>query len=243
MARARRAPVVSLITLLRQRFPDLVDPDRAVLDGRVLVDGSSIRNPAARVRRGARIQLLTQRRLRGHAKLEAALIALEVELTGAVALDVGAAAGGFTAALLDRGASRVYAVDAGFGQLVGRLRADPRVVNLERKNLAELEATLVPDVIDVVTVDLSYLSLRHAIDQLERIDYAPRARLLALVQPPFELASGSLVTDAAAVREAIQTAASAIEQGPWTLLGCTLPSVTGANGAVEAFVVARRVAG
>jgi len=240
MARARRAPVVSLITLLTQRFPDLVDPGRAVLEGRVLVDGSTISNPAARLRRDARVQLIASRTLRGHAKLTAALTALAVDVTGAIGLDVGAAAGGFTSALLDRGARRVHAVDAGFGQLAGRLRVDPRVVNLERTNLAALDATVVPDVIDVVTVDLSYLALASAIGQLERIAYAKGARLLALVKPTFELGSGEAITDSASVRDAIRAAIIAIERQPWRAIACTLPQVSGGRGAVEAFVLASR---
>ncbi len=77
--------------------------------------------------------------LRGEAKLRAALAAFDVRVTGRVCLDVGAAAGGFTRVLLEAGASRVYAVDAGFGQLLGSLRQDPRVVNLEATNVAALD--------------------------------------------------------------------------------------------------------
>jgi 23S rRNA (cytidine1920-2'-O)/16S rRNA (cytidine1409-2'-O)-methyltransferase len=238
--RKNRAPFVALVQLLARQHPALPDPDQAIVDRRVLVDGRSIHNPAARVRRDARVQVLAPGQLRGHVKLDAALTALQVEVQGAVALDVGAAAGGFTEALLDRGASRVYSLDAGFGQLVGRLRADSRVVNLERTNLAALDAILVPDGVDIVTVDVSYLSVARAVEQLEQVVYAPRARLLALVKPTFELASATLVTDATAVRQAIQTAASAIELRPWRLIGCTLPAVTGANGAIEAFVFAER---
>src|SRR5579885_3286776 len=122
---------------------------------------------------------LRSRELRGTIKLRAALAAFAVEVAGRVALDVGASTGGFTVALLEAGAARVYAVDAGFGQLLGRLRQDARVVNLERTNLAALE---LPEPIDLVTVDLSYLSIALAAPQLPR---APE--LIALVKPMFEL--------------------------------------------------------
>jgi 23S rRNA (cytidine1920-2'-O)/16S rRNA (cytidine1409-2'-O)-methyltransferase len=100
--------------------------------------------------------------LRGEAKLRAALAAFGVRPAGRVALDLGAAAGGFTRVLLDAGAARVYAVDAGFGQLLGSLRQEPRVVVLERVNLGNLDCRRIPDAIELITIDLSYLSLSEA---------------------------------------------------------------------------------
>ena len=81
-------------------------------------------------------------------------------------LDLGASAGGFTRELLVRGARRVYAVDVGYGQLLGSLRQDARVINLERTNLRELSQSLVPDSIDILTADLSYVPLSEAMGQL-----------------------------------------------------------------------------
>src|SRR5262245_23079822 len=103
--------------------------------------------------------------LRGEAKLRHGLRAMAVPVEGRVALDVGAAAGGFTRVLLEAGAVRVYAVDAGHGQLLGSLRQDPRVVALERTNLGALTLELVPDVVEVVTMDLSYLPVARAAPQ------------------------------------------------------------------------------
>src|SRR5918998_5223739 len=130
----RRPPFVAIASAVRARHPDLDDPESAIVEHRVLVDGRLVTNPRARVRRDATIRILRPRRLRGDVKLSSALAALDVDVTGAVAVDVGAAAGGFTTALLRAGAARVYAVDAGFGELRGALRADPRVVVLERVN-------------------------------------------------------------------------------------------------------------
>jgi 23S rRNA (cytidine1920-2'-O)/16S rRNA (cytidine1409-2'-O)-methyltransferase len=107
--------------------------------------------------------LRTPQPLAGEAKLRAALAAFAPAVQGRIALDVGAAAGGFTRVLLEAGARRVYAVDAGFGQLLGSLRQDPRVVNLERTNLGVLDAALVPDPIELVTIDVSYISLASAV--------------------------------------------------------------------------------
>ncbi len=240
MSRKHRAPFVALVQLLAHHRPTLPDPAQAVAEGRVLVDGRTITNPRARVRRDARLELLTPRPLRGHTKLTTALDALGLDVADAVCLDVGAAAGGFTAALLDRGASRVYAVDAGFGQLAGRLRVDPRVVNLERTNLSELDESIVDEPIDVVTMDLSYLSAARAVGQLESVRYATDARLLVLVKPTFELQARSVVTDADSVREALRIAIDAVGLHAWHVTACTIPAVTGAGGAVEAFLLATR---
>lgn len=240
MTRKSRAPFVALVQLLTRRFPELNDPVEAVVDGRVLVDGRTVANPDARVRRDASIRLVEPRRLRGHTKLLAALDAFGLDVTGLVAVDAGAAAGGFTSALLDRGAVRVYAVDAGFGQLRGGLRRDSRVVNLERTNIGDLDDDLVPDDVALVTMDLSYLPVADAVRLIGHLRYVPGAFLAALVKPTFELRRGSLVTDSESVREAIRTAGAAIDASGWRTYAVTIPAVTGAHGAIEAFVLAQR---
>ena len=240
MSRRTRAPFVALTALLERRFPDLGEPRLAIADGRVVVDGRVVRNPAALVRRTASLRLEARPPLRGEVKLRAALDALEIRLPGAVAVDVGAAAGGFTAALLEGGARRVYALDVGHGQLRGHLRSDPRVVCLERTNVAQLDDRLVPEAVDVVTMDLSYLSLAAAVPALDRLRLHSGATLLALVKPTFELRAASLVIDPVAVRAAIRRATEAIASAGWHPSVCTLPATTGAGGAVEAFVLAHR---
>jgi 23S rRNA (cytidine1920-2'-O)/16S rRNA (cytidine1409-2'-O)-methyltransferase len=178
--------------------------------------------------------------LRGSAKLEAALAEFAIEVDGRIALDAGAAAGGFTTTLLAAGAARVYAVDVGHGQLRGRLRQDPRVVVLERTNLAELDATVVPDAVDVITLDLSYLSLAGAVPQVERVPIAPGADLVALVKPMFELALAEPPQDPADIARAVDLACAAVSAGPWTVVATIESPVTGAHGAVEHLIHARR---
>ncbi len=178
--------------------------------------------------------------LRGEAKLRAALAGFDVRVSGRVCLDLGAAAGGFTRVLLESGASRVYAVDAGFGQLLGSLRQDPRVVNLEATNVAALDARRVPDAIEVVTVDVSYLALAAAAAQLDRITLAPGADLIGLVKPMFELRLATAPTDPTLVDAATERAAAGIVAAGWDVIG-TMPSpVLGGRGAVEALLHARR---
>jgi 23S rRNA (cytidine1920-2'-O)/16S rRNA (cytidine1409-2'-O)-methyltransferase len=236
MASRRRQPFIPIAHALRARFPD--QPDDVLANHCVLVDGRLITNPNAQVRRDASIRLLPARRLRGDIKLAAALDALAVESTGVIAVDVGAAAGGFTTALLRAGARRVYAVDTGYGQLRGSLRADPRVVSLERTNVDALRSDVVSDVVDVVTMDLSYTSIAAAIESLDALRLAVGARLIALVKPTFELSAGRVVLDRARVDAAIALASEAIEAAGWRCDAITLPRASGRHGAVEAFVLA-----
>ncbi len=119
MPTGRRVPFVALLTLLQRRFPDLDDPAELIGQGVVLVNGVPSANPRTCVRADAAIRIHRPRLLRGTVKLAHALTTFGVCAAGVVALDLGAAAGGFTQALLDAGAARVYAVDAGAGQLRG----------------------------------------------------------------------------------------------------------------------------
>jgi 23S rRNA (cytidine1920-2'-O)/16S rRNA (cytidine1409-2'-O)-methyltransferase len=180
--------------------------------------------------------------LRGEAKLDAALAAFPVSVAGRVALDAGAAAGGFTRVLLRHGARRVYAVDAGHGQLLGSLRQDDRVVNLEATNLGELGVHVVPEPVDVVTLDLSYLALARAVPQLDRIELHPGAALLALVKPQFELGLARPPTEPKALRAALTAACAGIAAAGWQIRGAIESPVRGARGAVEFLLWATRPA-
>lgn len=182
----------------------------------------------------------TRAPLRGEAKLRAALSGFDVRVVGRICLDLGAAAGGFTRVLLEAGAARVYAVDAGFGQLLGSLRQDPRVVNLEATNVAALDSGLILDVIDVLTVDVSYLALAAAVAQLNRITIAPDAELIGLVKPMFELRLATAPSDPLLVDAATERAVAGIVAAGWTVIGSMPSPVLGGRGAVEAMVHARR---
>jgi 23S rRNA (cytidine1920-2'-O)/16S rRNA (cytidine1409-2'-O)-methyltransferase len=163
-----------------------------------------------------------------------------VEVSDRVCLDLGAAAGGFTRVLLDAGAARVYAVDVGFGQLLGSLRQDPRVVNLEATNVSKLDTRLVPDTIELVTIDVSYLALSAAVAQLDRVTLDESAELVGLVKPMFELRLPTAPVDPAIVHAATERAVTGIEEAGWRVIA-TMPSpVLGGRGAVEALIHARR---
>lgn len=213
--------------------------ERLVHEGRVLVDGFPVRNPRSLVGRDASLVVTGEPLLRGEGKLSAALRIFDLDVHGRVTLDIGAAAGGFTTALLSAGAARVYAVDAGHGQLLGSLRQDIRVVNLERTNLGELDRRLVPDCIQVVTIDVSYLSLAAAVPQLGAIELAEGAELVALVKPQFELGLAEPPRPEQ-LPLALAHARGGIESAGWHVLAERESPVRGAGGAVEFFVHARR---
>jgi 23S rRNA (cytidine1920-2'-O)/16S rRNA (cytidine1409-2'-O)-methyltransferase len=131
-------------------------------------------------------------------------------------------------------------VDAGHGQLRGSLRQDPRVVNLESVNLGELTSELVPEPVEIFTVDVSYLSLAAAMPQLERVPIAPRAKVVALVKPMFELGLASAPVDDENVKRALELATAGIERAGWPLVGSMESPVRGARGAREHLVYAVR---
>jgi 23S rRNA (cytidine1920-2'-O)/16S rRNA (cytidine1409-2'-O)-methyltransferase len=154
---------------------------------------------------------------RGGYKLAAALEAFAIDPAGRICLDVGASTGGFTDVLLQRGASRVYALDVGRGQLAEALRRDPRVISLERVNARELHADSLPDRVSLATVDVSFISLRLVLGPVSATFETEGGDLVALVKPQFEAGKGEtkggVVRDPAiharVLREVAQAAAAA----------------------------------
>jgi 23S rRNA (cytidine1920-2'-O)/16S rRNA (cytidine1409-2'-O)-methyltransferase len=205
-----------------------------------LVHGVPVRNPRSLVARDASVAVDVPVELRGTTKLRAALAAFSVEVAGRVAVDFGASTGGFTVALLEAGAARVYAVDVGHGQLLGSLRQDPRIINMERTNLADAR---VPEPVGLVTMDLAYLSVAAAAAQLGALSFTYDAQLVALVKPMFELSRATAPTDHESLAEAIDHAARGLETHGWRVLASMASPVEGARGAREGFVHAERISG
>ena len=238
MPRKHRAPLRVLVDVVAERYPD-GDAAAAIAGGSILVNGVPVTNPRSLVAPDAPVALREQPRLRGERKLEAALDLFAVPVAGRVALDLGASAGGFTRVLLAAGAARVYAVDVGFGQLLGSLRQHPLVVNLERTNLSDLTTALVPAPVEVVTADLSYVSLRSALPQLD-VEVASGADLLAVVKPQFELGRGASPADEVSLTAAGRGAEEGARAAGWSPRAVVESPVSGARGAVELFLHARR---
>jgi 23S rRNA (cytidine1920-2'-O)/16S rRNA (cytidine1409-2'-O)-methyltransferase len=156
-----------------------------ILAGDVRVDGHVERRAAQPVEATAEISIAQPQRFvsRGGLKLDHALDRFQINVTGAIALDAGASTGGFTDCLLQRGATRVYAVDVGYGQLAQKLRDDARVVAMERTHIRELRS--LPETPGIATVDVSFISLTQALPAVAALLTAG-GRIVALVKPQFE---------------------------------------------------------
>jgi 23S rRNA (cytidine1920-2'-O)/16S rRNA (cytidine1409-2'-O)-methyltransferase len=221
----------SILDAIRRQHPQIQDPLAQIRASRVFADGTLVTNPASRVAQDATITVQAPRLLRGTLKLRAVLAAFDCTIADRVALDIGASSGGFTIALLEAGARHVYALDAGHGQLLGSLRQDPRVTNLERTNLGELRPDLLHEPIEVLTIDLSYLAIADAIPQLRALTISSDAELIALVKPTFELHLAHPPREHEQLAAAIDRAAAAITVHGWTVVEEFESPVLGRRGA------------
>lgn len=187
--RGRKRPLADLL-VERGMFADLDEARRWIMAGKVWVNERLLDKPGMLVPGDAILHVRGRSRYASRAgyKLKAALEHFAVNVAGRVALDCGASTGGFTDCLLQHGASLVYAVDAGYGQLAGRLRADHSVRSLERTNLGGLTPTMLNPLPALVTLDLSYLSLTKALPLAVPLLAVP-GQVLALVKPLFEVGS------------------------------------------------------
>ena len=174
---------------------------------------------------------------RGGIKLDHGLTHFGFDGAGLVGLDVGSSTGGFTDVLLSRGASKVYAVDVGTNQLAWKLRQDPRVVVHEQTNARFLTSDQVPEPIDIVVCDASFISLAKVLEAPLRLARTG-AKLVALVKPQFEagreeIGKGGVVRDPAVHERVCDEANAWIEEQGWSVLGVTRSPITGPEGNVE----------
>lgn len=211
-----------------------------ILAGRVKVDGEVVSKAGANVPDSAAIAVVEPDFPwvgRGGVKLAHALDTFRIDVTGREALDIGASTGGFTDVLLKRGARRVVALDVGHGQLEWRLREDPRVVVLEHRNARQLEPGWLPAPADVVTIDVSFISLRLILPPLPRL-LAPGADIVALVKPQFEagrdeVGRGGLVKDPAVHAAVLARVTEHAAACGLARAGMTPSPITGATGNQE----------
>ena len=220
-----------------------------ILAGKVVVDDHAVDKAGTQVAVDVELRLKGDDIpyvSRGGLKLAAALDAFGFEVAGAIAIDVGASTGGFTDCLLQRGVSRVYAVDVGYGQLAWKLREDPRVVNLERTNIRDLAADRLPERPTLAVIDASFISLDKVLPPTLAL-LAEGALLVALIKPQFEVGRGQ-VGKGGVVRDPLQHA-QVIEQIRQNAvdLGCRVLDVVespvlGAKGNREFLIGLRREA-
>ena len=213
-----------------------------VMANRVRVNGQPARKPGQPVRDDAAVEVVPgpEHVGRGALKLAGALDRFGLDPAGRVAVDVGASTGGFTEVLLARGATRVYAVDVGRGQLHETLRADPRVVVRERVNARELSSTHVPEPCAMAVMDVSFISVALILPPLRTV-LAPDADAVVLVKPQFEVGRqhvqrGGLVTDPARHLDALTSVATAAQAFGYAVRGACASPITGAEGNREFFL-------
>ena len=227
----------------RGLVPSRERAQRLVMAGAVLVDDRPVTKPGTIVAPAATIRLRESASAyasRGGEKLVGALDAFGLVVEGRCALDVGASTGGFTDVLLRRGARRVIAVDVGYGQLAWALRQDPRVHVLDRTNARNLDAAALPETPDLATIDVSFISLTHVLPAVAGV-LAPRADVIALVKPQFEVGrervgKGGVVRDDALRAEAVVNVRRAAEVTGLAVRGEAESVLPGPAGNREVFL-------
>jgi 23S rRNA (cytidine1920-2'-O)/16S rRNA (cytidine1409-2'-O)-methyltransferase len=228
----------------RGLFPSRARAQAAVMAGLVQVDGRPAGKPGSPVAPDAELVVAPAADFvsRGGIKLANALDALGVDVSGVSALDLGASTGGFTDCLLRRGAERVIALDVGYGQLDWRLRQNPRVHVMERTNARYLGPDALPYAPDLVTCDLSFISVGTVWGAVTPC-LASGWRAMVMVKPQFEVGrdrvgSGGVVRDPAAREGAVQGVVEVIEAEGGRILGTADSGLPGPKGNRERFVLA-----
>jgi 23S rRNA (cytidine1920-2'-O)/16S rRNA (cytidine1409-2'-O)-methyltransferase len=214
-----------------------------ILSGVVIVDGQPAQKPGQQVSDQSDVSLKEPDHPyvgRGGIKLAHALDTFGIAVADREALDIGASTGGFTDVLLRRGAARVVALDVGHGQLDWRLRNDPRVVVIERANARTLEPSHLPSLVDIVTIDVSFISLRHIFPRVPAL-LRPDADVVALVKPQFEAGRAEVgrkgvVRDPDVQARVVEEAAHAAAEVGLARVAMTESAITGDTGNREFFL-------
>jgi 23S rRNA (cytidine1920-2'-O)/16S rRNA (cytidine1409-2'-O)-methyltransferase len=240
---------LDILLVERNAFESRARARAAIEAGLISVDGAPILKPAALVAPDAAVAVTGDVHdyvSRGGVKLEAALDAFNVDPSGAVCLDLGASTGGFTDALLRREAKKVFAVDVGAGQLHARLAHDPRVVSLEKTHARDISSELIPEAVDLIVADVSFISLKKALPSALALG-RPGARLIALVKPQFE-AGRAAIGKGGIVRPGRENAEGVAEdllqwlevEGVWRSKGLIESPIKGGDGNREFLIGAER---
>ena len=224
-------------------FDDKKTVESWIMAGSVLVNENRINTPGEMIypTDEIRIKGFNQRYIsKGGFKLEGALSDFNINTEGIVAIDAGASTGGFTDCLIQHGASKVYAVDVGYGQLAGKLRIDPRVVNMEKVNIGDIILNSLSPRPTLATVDLSYLSLKKAIPIFANI-LNNEGELICLVKPLFEVQDSNIrrtgkIDDINIYKELLIDLIEYTDKIGYKVIGITYSHVTGNKGTREFFL-------
>ena len=211
-----------------------------IMSGLVFVDGQRVDKAGTAVPNDAQIEVRgnTLRYVsRGGLKLEKAMTTFGLKLDGCICADIGASTGGFTDCMLQNGATKVYAVDVGYGQLDWRLRSDERVVCMERTNARYLTHEQIPDELDFASVDVSFISLKLILPALAGL-LKPDGHAVCLVKPQFEagrekVGKKGVVRDPAVHLEVLEHFLEHAKESRFTVLGLTYSPISGPEGNIE----------
>ncbi|MCD6319809.1 MAG: TlyA family RNA methyltransferase [Candidatus Desulfofervidaceae bacterium] len=221
-----------------------------ILSGQVWVAGQRVDKAGAQVDINAPIELKTPDHpyvSRGGLKLEAALQTFQIVLTNKVAMDIGASTGGFTDCLLQHGAKKVYAIDVGYGLLDWQLRQDKRVIPIERQNIRYLPREAIPEPIDIITIDVSFISLRKVIPKGKEF-LKSRGELIALIKPQFEVGKGEvgkggIVRDENKRQQVVKEISDFCERLGFEVKGVIPSPILGTKGNQEYLLYAKMMVG
>ena len=221
----------------RQRAQAMIMSGLVFVDGqRVDKAGTAIPNDAQVEVRGNTLRYVS----RGGLKLEKAMTIFGLRLNGCICADIGASTGGFTDCMLQNGASKVYSVDVGYGQLAWQLRTDPRVVNLERTNARYLTREQIPEEIDFFSVDVSFISLKIILPAVRPL-LKDGGKAVCLIKPQFEagrekVGKKGVVRDKAVHEEVVQMICDFAVENGYSVQGLTFSPVKGPEGNIEYLV-------
>ena len=233
---------IRLDVLLTERglAPSRQKAQATIMSGQVFVGGQRVDKPGTPVAPDAQVEVRgeTLRYVsRGGLKLEKAMAAWPITLTGKVCMDVGASTGGFTDCMLQNGASKVYAVDVGYGQLAWSLRSDQRVVCLERTNARYLSHEIIPEEPDFSSVDVSFISLKLILPAISAV-LRPEGEVVCLIKPQFEagrekVGKKGVVRDPAVHLEVLEHFLTHAKESGFTVLDITYSPIRGPEGNIE----------
>ena len=221
-----------------------------VMAGHVMLGDKKAGKPGLQVAEDAEVSVKGQEHpwvSRGGIKLAHALNQFGIDVTGTVAIDVGSSTGGFTDVLLSKGAAKVYVVDSGTNQLAWKLRQDPRVVVHEQTSARILTADHIPERVDLIVCDASFISLAKVLER--PMSFAkPGAQMVALIKPQFEagrgeVGKGGVVRDAAIHSRVCEEVSAWLEDSGWAVKGLTESPITGPKGNVEFLIWSIKTAG
>lgn len=211
-----------------------------IMSGLVFVGGQRVDKPGTAVANDAEIEVrgnALRYVSRGGLKLEKAMATFPIHLDGAVCADIGASTGGFTDCMLQNGASKVYAVDVGYGQLAWSIRSDKRVVCLERTNARYLTKEQIPEPLDFASIDVSFISLKLILPALRPL-MAENGQVVALVKPQFEagrekVGKKGVVRDSAVHQEVLEHFLVHADEADFSVKGLTFSPIRGPEGNIE----------